>query len=418
MAIEQYTASRQSVQPTLSPKIKWSGGTSLALSNLRAVVIVVVVAVHSVLAYLDFATPPSGQMNEPPYRWLVTPIVDSHRWIGFDLFCAWQDVYLMSLLFFLSGCFVWRSLERKGTWSFLRDRFIRIGLPLAFAVAFLMPLALFPVYLRTGATPSVSGYWQVWRSLPFWPCGPQWFLGVLLSFNVLAGMIHRFAPATRLRVGALSNWMGKNPFLFVACVTLASIIVYVPLALIFTPWQWTSFGPFSFQLSRPIHYALYFFAGLGAGAIGLSDGVLKTDGALANRWALWLLAAFISFVAWIALTAMIVPTGANASLGIQILDDIAFAISCATSCFFLLAVFLRFGQYRAWWSDSLSEHAYGIYVMHYVFVVWAQYMLVDAELAAFIKAVIVCTFALGASWFVSASASGLWSSYRTARVTS
>jgi glucans biosynthesis protein C len=242
--------------------MKWSG-TSLALSNLRALVIVVVVAVHSVLAYLDFATAPSSQLNEPPYRWLVTPIVDNHRWIGFDFFCAWQDVYLMSLLFFLSGCFVWRSLERKGTWGFLRDRFTRIGLPLAFAVAFLMPLALFPVYLRTGAAPSLSGYWRVWRRLPFWPCGPQWFLGVLLSFNVLVAMMHRFAPSARLWLGALSNWMAKNPVLFVACVTFASTIVYVPLALIFTPWAWISFGPFSFQT---MHYAVYFFAGLGAGA--------------------------------------------------------------------------------------------------------------------------------------------------------
>ena len=47
----------------------------------------------------------------------------------------------------------------------------------------------------------------------------------------------------------------------------------------------------------------------------------------------------------------------------------------------MLALFLRFGQDRAWWSDSLSEHAYGIYVLHYVFVVWLQYMLLGTEFA-------------------------------------
>ena len=388
----------------------------MALSNLRALVIMIVVAVHSVLAYLDYATAPSGQLNEPPYRWLVTPIVDSHRWLGFDLFCAWQDVYLMSLLFFLSGCFVWRSLERKGAWGFIRDRFIRIGLPLAFAVAFLMPLALFPVYLRTGGEHSLSDYWQVWRSLPFWPCGPQWFLGVLLTFNILAGFVHRFAPAARLWLGAFSNWMSKNPVLFIAGLTVLSVIAYVPLALVFTPWAWISFGPFSFQLSRPIHYAVYFFAGLAAGALGLSGGLLATDGALAKRWSVWLLVALISFSTWIALTALIMPDAANESLGIQILDDIAFAVSCATSCFFMLAVFLRFGQYRAWWSDSLSEHAYGIYVAHYVFVVWLQYILLGVETIAFIKGAIVFALSLGASWLASAGAAGLWSRLRTAQV--
>jgi Acyltransferase family len=112
--------------------------------------------------------------------------VDTQRWLGFDLFCAWQDVYLMSLRFFLSGCFVWTSLERKGRWRFLRERLVRIGIPLAIAVAFLMPVALFPVYLRTAADPTLTGYWHAWRNLPFWPCGPQWFLGVLLMLNIVA----------------------------------------------------------------------------------------------------------------------------------------------------------------------------------------------------------------------------------------
>ena len=34
------------------------------------------------------------------------PIVDTQRWLGFDIFCGFQDVYLMSLMFFLSGLFV------------------------------------------------------------------------------------------------------------------------------------------------------------------------------------------------------------------------------------------------------------------------------------------------------------------------
>src|ERR1700682_2776127 len=87
---------------------------SLPLSNLRAIVIQIVWRFHSMLAYLvwipiaaatDFAV--------PPYAWRSFPIIDSHRFFGFDLFCAWQDVYLMALMFFLSGLFVWPSLTRK-----------------------------------------------------------------------------------------------------------------------------------------------------------------------------------------------------------------------------------------------------------------------------------------------------------------
>ena len=40
----------------------------------------------------------------------------------------------MSLMFFLSGLFVPSSLARKGSITFLSDRFFRIGLPLVLVV--------------------------------------------------------------------------------------------------------------------------------------------------------------------------------------------------------------------------------------------------------------------------------------------
>jgi surface polysaccharide O-acyltransferase-like enzyme len=104
--------------------------------------------------------------------------------------------------------------------------------------------------------------------------------------------------------------------------------------------------------------------------------------------------------------------GSGAPFGLQILNDVALGLSCSTSCFFLLALFLRFGQYCVWWSDSLSKHAYGIYVAHYVFVVWAQYMLLDADISAPVKAAVVFAITLCASWLASAGVSSAWSNYR------
>ena len=115
----------------------------LALNNLRAVVIVIVLAVHAVMAYLGSSPASSFNFDDPPYRWRSIPIVDSERWFGFDIFCALQDVYLISLLFFLSGLFVWPSLARGGSRIFLRDRLLRIGVPFALVVGLLMPLAAF-----------------------------------------------------------------------------------------------------------------------------------------------------------------------------------------------------------------------------------------------------------------------------------
>src|ERR1700743_1221470 len=137
-----------------------SSRSSIALNNLRGVVILVVVAFHSVLAYLGSLGSVPFQFDLSPFEWRAFPIVDSHRWFGFDIFCAWQDVYLMSLMFFLSALFTWPSRMRKGAWRFLKDRVLRLGVPFAFALIVIMPIALYPVYRVSATDPSIAAYGQ------------------------------------------------------------------------------------------------------------------------------------------------------------------------------------------------------------------------------------------------------------------
>ncbi|MFN9979506.1 MAG: hypothetical protein ACK53Y_06315, partial [bacterium] len=52
--------------------------------------------------------------------------------------------------------------------------------------------------------------------------------------------------------------------------------------------------------------------------------------------------------------------------------------------------------------DNLSDNAYGIYVVHYPFVMWTQYLLLGSSMPATSKAIIVFSVALGLSWTMSA----------------
>ena len=101
--------------------------TSLALDNLRGYAILIVVSFHSVIAYI--ASQPAAPLPFDHPGWMANPIVDSARWLGFDVFCALQSVYMMHSMFLLSGLFVWPSLQRKGAREFLYDRLLRIGVP-------------------------------------------------------------------------------------------------------------------------------------------------------------------------------------------------------------------------------------------------------------------------------------------------
>ena len=78
--------------------------TSVAIDNLRAIVILLVLSFHSVLAYLAFLPHHPFAFDAPPYPVARLPDRRQQRWFGFDLFCAWQDVFLMSFFIFCRGC--------------------------------------------------------------------------------------------------------------------------------------------------------------------------------------------------------------------------------------------------------------------------------------------------------------------------
>jgi len=376
--------------------------SSLALDNLRAFVILLVLSFHSVLAYLQFLPASPYPFDSPPYQWRAIPIVDSHRWLGFDLYCAWQDVFLMSLFFFLSGLFVWPSLDRKGAANFLSGRLLRLGLPFVLVVAILMPATLYPTYLQTASDPGLAAYWRHWLALPFWPCGPMWFLWLLLAGDFAAAVLHRFAPGLGNFLVRLSSAAEAHPARFLLGFVLVSVLAYVPLALVFTPSAWFQLGPFAFQLSRPLHYALYFLAGVGLGAGGVERGLLAADGPLVRRWAMWVIAAVVSLFAWMGLTGLTME-GASSSLGLRIIADLSFVFACFASCFAVLAGALRFAARRLPSLAGLSNGAYGMYLVHYLFVVWLQFALLGMALPAVIKGAVVFGGTLFLSWWTVAA---------------
>jgi len=397
------SASRAAIDRMPGPAFGQGATSSLALNNLRGLVIVIVVAFHSVLAYLgSLGAAPFG-FDNPPFEWRAFPIVDTHRWFGFDVFCAWQDVYLMALMFFLSALFTWPSLARKRIGKFLGERFLRLGVPFVFALIVVMPLALYPVYRVTAVDPSLLAYARHFAALPFWPNGPMWFLWQLLALTIVAAALRRWAPHWVEWLGARWSAATSRPSRYFIGLVAASALAYVPLALVFTPWSWAAHGPFAFQYCRPLLYAVFYFAGLGIGAHGLERGLLAPHGLLARRWTVWLACAFAALVLWMGLTALAMRATPSAPLGLQVAVNMSFALACASGCFCVLAGCLRFGAKRSRILENLADNAFGIYLFHYLFVVWLQYALLDAALFAIAKAMIVFGGALLLAWATTAA---------------
>lgn len=385
----------QAARPTLvaTPDQQYS----VSIGYLRAFITVLVVAHHAALAYHPFAPPAPASLVAQPRLWQAFPVVDSAHWIGWALLVGFNDIFFMSLMFFLSGLFVWKSLERKGAGAFVRDRVVRLGVPFAIAAALIAPLAYYPAYLTTASHTGVAGFWQQWRALGNWPAGPAWFIWVLLAFGCLAAAMFLALPKWGEALGRITTGASRRPVLFFGLLVAVSAIAYIPMEMKFSAFAWASWGPFVFQTSRILHYFVYFMLGAGVGAAGLGKGLLAPDGKLARRWILWAIAALLAFAIETAVVIASLSPHASPRLW-ELAADCGFVLSCAASSFAFLALFVRFAKSRSKMWDSLTANAYGIYLVHYAFVSWLQYSLLKATLPAIAKGSLVILGAVALSW--------------------
>ncbi len=364
-------------------------GRRVEFDYLRAFVIVLVVWHHAILAYHTFAF-----LNPKNPTDTFSPVVDIQRWAGFDLMAAFNDTFFMALMFFISGLFVWRSLTRTGARTYLSARLKRLGIPFVIGVLFLMPLAYYPAQLNVELVYGGStGYGEFWLGIVrsgFGATGPLWFLWLLLVFDGLVALLHRVAAHPGRVFRGRATIVFERPLAFFGTLLGISTAAYLPMALIFGPFEWLEIGPFEAQTSRILLYLVYFLAGTAVGAYGLDRSLLKSDGLLAGRWWGWLIAGLISFIVLIVLII-----GGTAG---PILGGFVFTVACAALVFGALAIFLRFANRRVGILDSLVANAYGIYIVHYVFVTWLQYGLLGTDLPVIAKAPLVFAGTLILSW--------------------
>jgi len=111
------------------------------------------------------------------------------------------------------------------------------------------------------------------------------------------------------------------------------------------------------------------------------------------------LAAFLLWMIATALTMQQTPPPAD----LEIAADVAFVVSSATACLGFAAVFLRFATGRSPVFETLSKNAYGIYLVHYLYVIWLQYLLRGVPMFAVAKAAVVFTGTLFLGWATAAA---------------
>lgn len=361
----------------------------VALDRARTFITLLVVLHHSVVNYTYFG---NG---------------DRMRWLGFDLIVLFNDSFFMACMFFISGLFVHGSLARRGPGNFLANRAWRLGVPFTISIFVVTPIAYYASFLRyhLPGTTDFNFFHFWWHTLTIgpWPSGAAWFLWVLLALGAIAALLWALVRRMIEGLGHLIYARRDRPMTAFAAFLIFSIIVYLPMHLIFGDSSWLEPGhyPFPIQTSRILLYAGYFFTGVGVGAVSLRAGILAGNAPLVKRWTVW--PAFAS--AFYGAILLLVYAHHNwladfnsPPLWWRTAYGLAFAMFSAAMTFTVATIFLRFARSSLWLFDAMQPSAYGIFLLHFIFLIWLQYIVYDPAFPAFVKFAIVFTGTLSMSW--------------------
>jgi glucan biosynthesis protein C len=366
----------------------------LSIDYLRTTLTLMVLAHHSSLAYTSWA------YFDPKHTSRSTaPVVDPMRWAFFDYAENFNDVFFMSLMFCVSGLFVYGAVRRHGVAGFARDRMLRLGAPFAFAVLVLMPIAYYASWLLAGHRSGFADFYGTLARNGF-AAGPPWFIWVLLAFDLVIALLLGPARSWAARASGGLDWLKDYPFVAYSGMFVLSTAVYLPLLAGYGFGTWTTLGrtPLAFQVARIGLYALWFLFGVVLGAEGLEDGLLSREGGLARRWPVWIGGCIVAYNALWFIPRWVVHT-ANGQVGA--LEAVLWVASCVASCFGFLALFRGVEWKPQGWMTSLSRSAYIMYLVHYVFVLWIQKLLLGVGIHAGLKFGVVFLGTVMLSWLTA-----------------
>jgi hypothetical protein len=156
------------------------------LDAIKVLLVVGVIAMHSAITYgLD------GSWYLESYEEMPGGVVTA---ITILLGTGW--LFGLGLFFLIAGRLTSPSLDRKGPSRFVKDRLVRLGVPLVAYTLLVSPGLEYVSYRENDG--GTEAFWpfareQVWHLAP----GPTWFLEALLAFSLGYVLLRVLWPETR-----------------------------------------------------------------------------------------------------------------------------------------------------------------------------------------------------------------------------
>lgn len=353
------------------------------LDALRGGMMMLGIVLHAAMLYL--VAPPAAM-----------PIpTDRNNALVFDLVFAFIHSFRMPTFFVLAGFFTALLIEKRGLWGTYKNRAARILAPLAAGMVTILPLTglfMFDFMLaaRFGTNDLIPdrealqalSQEMAAKGAPTGqlPLGHLWFLYYLCYFYLLIPLCQLLQGCTAGREERIKRWLA-SPFLLLAFALYTAATLW--------PYHGGQVHE-GFIYLKPhvpslIYYGSFFMLGY------LFHHYRDFLQALARGVPLWTALALILFP--LALYASHLDNGARgANVALHLAAVLANGLCTWALIYLFLGSALRFFDRDSPWIVYVSQSSYWVFLVHLPLVTFAGWWLVQFDLPAVLKFVLVCAF--------------------------
>lgn len=349
------------------------------LDNLKWFIIWLMVVFHGAMCYMAYA----------PEWWYV--VDKSQPVFSATLFICWVDIFIMPVMFFVSGYFGIMSLSRHNGQKFWQGKLRRIILPWLFGSAFIAPLI---AYITLASRQSPMGFGEFYQTLfwgPFYQQANFWYLGALTALYLMLHIIVRLFPALS------QQSLPKHPsFLFFALLMGLTVISIYLIGSMMPPDTWHHFAYILvLQPVRIPSYILIFFTGV----LAWKWGWFQACGYVPSpkRWALPFLILSVLYL-W---QKLFLPYSGISAEALAAANGLCQGLFSVTAVFFLLGFFHRYVDFTTPLLTKLSATSYAVYYIHQPILFCTAWAFLTISLNVYMKYLLVCLIALTGCYLVS-----------------
>lgn len=383
-------------------------------NNLRTFTIILVIAFHASLSFL------------PGNTWYVN---DTSKHVMTGIIISILDVFIMPVLFFLSGYFVIQSYISRGFVNFVRSKLKLLFVPyIVFAVIscpiisyiglinlnikhdllFKNYFYFFIHYIKSAFSLNYGFYNKIsLANEGIFNISYLWFLLILLIFFLITAIFFYFTKIEKeylsnkkINIGGFfsSIYTMYGMLFIISFVAFYSVNIILPDKSLFGDTPWYRITPLlSFQTSRLVMYITFYIAGIYSYYNELFTKKIDSKRIIL----LWITLSLLSVLILLKIMSVYFINNVPGK-ELKLLYSLAHVLLAVSITGLLITLFFKYQNKTSSLKKSLSDNSYNMYLVHLPLVIIIQQLMSKfSNLNCFLELLIIFVISTTCSYLIS-----------------